>query len=387
MLTNGSEFAPQSLHAIQTPCLVLDTDRMQRNIDRLRGKLAGSGATLRPHLKTAKSVDIAHRLMSSPTGPATVSTLEEAERFADAGVRDMVYAVGISPTKIDRVVRLLERRVDVAVVLDSVEQALAVGSACEASGVRIPVLIEIDCDGRRSGVRSGDADRLTEIARAVGRNTDVRGVLAHAGGSYEATTMDALREWAETERRCAVDAAEHLRRVGFACPVVSVGSTPTVHCASDFEGVTEVRAGVFVFFDLFQAGLGICQTADIALSVLATVIGVQPETGRIIVDAGWMALSSDRGTSRQNIDQGYGLVCDCLGDAFPDLIVASVNQEHGIIKIRPGSSASLPDLKLGDRVRILPNHACATAAQHAFYRVVQKDSFWVEDTWPRIGGW
>jgi D-serine deaminase-like pyridoxal phosphate-dependent protein len=169
--------------------------------------------------------------------------------------------------------------------------------------------------------------------------------------------------------------------------MISVGSTPTAHHATDLSGVTEVRAGVFVFFDLVMAGIGICSVDDIALSVLATVIGHQRDKGWILVDAGWMAMSRDRGTAKQDVDQGYGLVCDRDGRPYGDLILVDANQEHGIIALRPGASGALPDLAVGDRVRILPNHACATGAQHDRYHVVRDGSDMVEAVWPRFGGW
>ena len=228
------------------------------------------------------------------------------------------------------------------VVLDTVEQARAVAEASRQAGARIPALIEIDCDGHRSGVLPTDRQRLLDIGHALEDGAQLRGVLTHAGGSYSARGADALRDCAEGERRSVVDAATILREAGLPCPVVSVGSTPTAHHAADLSGVTEVRAGVFVFFDLVMAGIGVCQVDDIALSVLATVIGHQREKGWILVDAGWMAMSQDRGTRRQAVDQGYGLVCDIAGVPYPDLIMADANQEHGIITVRPGSAGSCP---------------------------------------------
>jgi D-serine deaminase-like pyridoxal phosphate-dependent protein len=168
--------------------------------------------------------------------------------------------------------------------------------------------------------------------------------------------------------------------------VVSVGSTPTAHAARSLEGVTEVRAGVYMFGDLVQAGLGVIGVEDIALSVLATVIGHQHERGWIIVDAGWMALSRDRGTAGHAVDQGYGLVCSADGTPYADLIVTDANQEHGIVARRPGSTALLPNFRLGDLLRILPNHACATAAQHDRYQVVGPGGA-IEAEWPRFNGW
>jgi threo-3-hydroxy-D-aspartate ammonia-lyase len=151
--------------------------------------------------------------------------------------------------------------------------------------------------------------------------------------------------------------------------------------------VTEIRAGVYVFFDLVMAGLGMCRHEDIALSVLTTVIGHQVDKGWVLVDAGWMALSRDRGTQGQPIDQGYGLVCQEDGRVLADWIVGAANQEHGIVTQRDGAMPA--DLRerfpLGSRLRVLPNHACATAAQFGEYRVLKADG--QLDTWPRFNGW
>lgn len=375
------------LETLATPCLILDRDRMDRNVARLRTRLEKLGPSLRPHLKTAKSPDAALRVMTSAAGPATVSTLKEAEEFAAAGVTDITYAVGIAPDKLNRVLALRAKGVDLAVTLDTVAQAVAVAEASRKSGDAIPALIEIDCDGHRSGVLPGDRNRLLAIAEALDAGGTLRGVLTHAGDSYGARGADALRACAEGERASAVEAATILREAGYECPVVSVGSTPTAHFAENLDGVTEMRAGVFVFFDLVMAGIGVCQIDDIAVSVLATVIGHQPEKGWILVDAGWMAMSRDRGTSKQAVDQGYGLVCDIDGKPLADLIMADANQEHGILALRPGSSAALPDLPIGTRLRLLPNHACATGAQHDRYHVLHSGSRSIDAVWPRFGGW
>ncbi len=376
-----------TLDDLETPCLVLDADKMDRNVARLRGRLGPLGAMLRPHLKTAKSVEVARRVMDAPTGPATVSTLMEAQQFAAGGVRDIMYAVGISPAKIGRVLELRAEGVDLAVVLDTVEQAEAVAAASRRAGAPIPALIEIDCDGHRSGVLPHDAARLIAIGRALGEGAELRGVMTHAGESYAARDLEALRACAGQERRAVVDAAAILRGAGLRCPVVSLGSTPTAFAAEDLGGVTEVRAGVFMFFDLVMHGIGVCAIDDVAVSVLATVIGHQRDKGWILVDAGWMAMSQDRGTAKQAVNQGLGVVCDLAGVPYGDLIVSGANQEHGIVSVRPGSDRPLPDLRIGDRLRILPNHACATAAQHGAYHVVHGASPVVESTWPRFGGW
>ena len=378
---------PRQLERLSTPSLLLDEARMTRNIARLRDQAARLGVRLRPHLKTPKSVEVARRVLAGGNGPATVSTLKEAEVFADAGVRDIVYAVGIAPDKLSRVQALRRSGCDLAVILDSIPQAKAVAEASRTSGDPIPALLEIDCDGHRSGLRP-DSPMLAEVARVLhDGGAEVRGVLTHAGESYNVTGAEALAAFAERERAAAVTAAEVLRAAALPCPVVSVGSTPTAMFARDLTGVTELRAGVCIFFDLVMAGIGVCTTDDIALSVLTTVIGHQHERGWIIVDAGWMAMSRDRGTARQAVDHGYGLVCDVKGRPLPDLVLSGANQEHGIVSARPSCAGRVPDVPVGTKLRILPNHACATAAQFDGYEVLPADPESPMVHWSRFRGW
>jgi D-serine deaminase-like pyridoxal phosphate-dependent protein len=384
--SEAAGFSVAGISALATPALLLSAPRVRRNITRLRNHLHGLGVPLRPHLKTSKCAEVARMVMTTAAGPATVSTLREAEQFAAAGVRDLLYAVGIGPDKLSRVLALREAGVDLCIVLDSVSQAQAVAAACNEKKTRIPALIEIDADDQRGGLSPEDPD-VVEIGRVLDRGgAELRGVMTHSGGSYRQAGANALRAAAEAERSAAVSAAMRLRGADLPCPVVSVGSTPTAHFAQDLGGVTEARAGVFVFFDLVMAGLGVCSVDDIAMSVLATVIGHQTSKGWILVDAGWTALSQDRGTAQQTLDQGYGLVCDLAGAPYPDLIVARVNQEHGIVSLRSGSPARLPDIPIGARVRILPNHACATAAQFDRYHVLNEIDQ-VTDIWQRFSGW
>lgn len=367
------------LAALPTPCLLLDQAKMQANIDRLATRAADLGVILRPHLKTVKSVEAARQVLTGGTGPATVSTLAEAEIFAKAGVKDILYAVGIALSKLDRIAAIRATGCDLSLILDTVAQAQAVAAA------GVPALIEIDSDGHRGGLRPDDP-AITEIGRILHGAGVLRGVMTHAGESYTVNGADAHAAFAEQERAAAVAAADVLRTAGLPCPVVSVGSTPTAHGARDLAGVTELRAGVYVFQDLVMAGIGVCTPEQIAISVLATVIGHQTARGWIMVDAGWMAMSRDRGTAVQAVDQGYGIVCDEDGRVIPDLIVALASQEHGTITLRADRGGPLPDLPIGTRLRILPNHACATAAQHRSYQVLPADGGPLVE-WSRFGGW
>jgi len=376
------------LTELETPALVLDRARLERNIARMRGHIAQLNVNLRPHVKTAKSIEVVRRALEGQRGGITVSTLAEAEYFFGHGIKDILYAVGIAPNKLAHVADLRRRGADVTVLLDSADAAAALVADARRYGVQFPALIEIDSDGHRSGVQPGDP-RLVEIARMLdaGPGTVLAGVMTHAGDSYNCRSTEAIGVMAERERAAVVSCAAELARAGLPCPVVSVGSTPTATFAKDLTGVTEVRAGVYMFFDLVMAGLGVCAIDDVAVSVLATVIGHQPEKGWIITDAGWMALSRDRGTAKQAVDQGYGLVCDAAGKPLDDLIVADTSQEHGIVARRGGGAIDPARFPVGAQLRILPNHACATAAQHTRYHVVAGGAKSVEAVWERIAGW
>lgn len=362
---------------LETPALLLDRARMDANIARMNAAVARHGVALRPHVKTAKCVEVARAMTAGWSGAITVSTLKEAEEFFAAGFRDILYAVGIAPNKLAHAAALAARGAELTLVVDSVAAARAVAG----SGTRFPVLIEIDSDGHRAGVSPDDARTLIAIANALASGAELRGVMTHGGGSYDRRGADAIAAHADLERAGTVKAAETLRAAGHASPVVSVGSTPTAIFARDLAGVTEVRVGVYVFNDLVMAGLGVCAANDIAVSVLASVIGHQGERGWLIVDAGWMALSRDRGTATHAVDQGYGLV-----SGHDDLIVISATQEHGMIADRGGRPIDLDRFPIGTLLRILPNHACATAAQHDRYHVLDGGDD-VGAVWPRFGGW
>jgi D-serine deaminase-like pyridoxal phosphate-dependent protein len=370
---------------LETPALLLDRAKMRTNVARMNAAVRAYGVALRPHLKTGKSVEVARAMTEGWSGAVTVSTLKEADEFFAAGYRDILYAVGIAPNKLTHAAALTAKGAALTLVLDSLEAARAVTAFGRERGLRFPVLIEIDSDGHRAGVRPDETEGLLAIGRELAAGGELRGVMTHGGGSYNATSPEALVAHAESERSGAVRAAEALRAAGLPCPVVSVGSTPTALFARSLDGVTEVRAGVYVFFDLVMAGLGVAREDEIALSVLTSVIGHQAARGRLIVDAGWMALSRDRGTAAQRLDQGYGLVCSADDVVIGDLIVASANQEHGIVARRDGGPLDVSRYPLGTLLRILPNHACATAAQHGRYHVLDGDT--VAAIWPRFGGW
>jgi D-serine deaminase-like pyridoxal phosphate-dependent protein len=214
------------------------------------------------------------------------------------------------------------------------------------------------------------------------------GVLTHAGHSYDVTSVGEVREIAEQERAAVVQAATRLRAAGIAVPDVSVGSSPTALHASSLAGVTDMRPGVYTLFDLGQTSLGSCTVDDIAVSVLSTVIGHNPRSQRMLIDAGALALSKDVSANRQDRHVGFGLVCPMDGGPpLADMHVAEVNQEHGLISAAESYEVMVEWFPVGTRLRVLPNHACLTAAPYDRYHVVRGGSTEVVSVWTKCTGW
>lgn len=377
------------LQQLETPTLLLDEARMTRNIERMQSRMNALGVRFRPHVKTSKCVDVAKRQFDAGASGITVSTLKEADEFFAAGITDILYAVAIAPTKFDHAMRLAKAGANLTLLVESAQAARLLTEHGVRHGHCHETLVEIDTDGHRSGIAPDDSALLQVAHELRVENTAgarLKGVLTHAGSSYSLNTPAALQAMAEQERAGCVRAAERLRNAGHACNIVSVGSTPTALSAEHLDGVTEVRAGVYVFFDLVMAGVGVCAVEDIALSVLCAVIGHQPSRGWIITDAGWMAMSRDRGTQSQTIDREYGLVCDIDGHPLTHLRFSDANQEHGVLQSIDASIDVVRRYPIGSQLRILPNHACSTGAQFASYRVIST-SCEALPTWPRFNGW
>ncbi len=380
------------LQDLTTPAALIDTVRMQRNIQRMQQRMNTLGVAFRPHVKTTKCIDIARAQIAAGARGITVSTLKEADQFFAAGIHDILYAVGMAAPKLKQAAALINKGCALKIIADSADSASAIVAFSQANNTPFEVWIEIDTDGHRSGVQPASDDLLT-IGRLLHQGAvTLGGVMTHAGSSYELSTPEALQSMAEQERSLCVLAATRLRDAGLPCPNVSVGSTPTALSARQLEGVTEVRAGVYVLFDLVMCNVGVCSIDDIALSVLTTVIGHQKDKGWAIVDAGWMAMSRDRGTQKQSQDYGYGQVCNAGGEPLEGYQLTGANQEHGILSstdAEPGQDITTR-FPIGTQLRILPNHACATGAQFPEYHTVDAGpagAVRAGPVWPRFYGW
>ncbi len=343
-------------------------------------KCRSLGVGLRPHMKTLKAIEAARVAVDPAHGGIAVSTLAEADYFARAGIGDIQYAVCITPDKMARAAEIAGIARGFSAFLDSVEVASSL------AGAPFAAWIEIESGGRRTGVLPDDP-KLLEIA-AVLREGGVAlaGVATHGGHSYGARSVAEMVAVAEEERAAVVAAAERLRAAGFTVPGVSAGSSPTALHMARSDGLTELRAGVYMAGDLFQSGIHSLAEEEIAVSVLASVIAHRPDLNQIVVDAGGLALSKDRSTAAlEGGDLGYGVVLDVEGTpSLGRLIVAGVHQEHG--EIRGEAPLPFDRLPIGARVRILPNHVCMTAAIHDHYLVVDGGSEIVA-RWDKIVGW
>jgi D-serine deaminase-like pyridoxal phosphate-dependent protein len=370
---------------VATPAALVDLDRIEANATRMSERVARLGAKLRPHVKTHKTVEGARLQVRGHFGGITVSTLAEAHRYAEAGFRDITYAVPIAIPRLPEVAEL-SRSVEALHLLVDHEATLGeVESCAKAKEVVLSAYLKVDCGYHRAGVDPEKEESL-RIARRMNDSPHVsfRGILTHAGHAYACKGREEIRRVAEQERSVMEKFANKLARAGAAPPEVSVGSTPTMALAESLEGVTEVRPGNYVFFDRFQSTVGSCTVDDVAFSVLATVLSHYPERGEILVDAGALALSKDEGPTHMEPECGYGAVTDISGQrALEHLRVFSLSQEHG--KIAGARAADFAALPVGARLRIVPNHSCLSAALFDRYHV-HRDGKLV-DEWRPVRGW
>ncbi|TDD35994.1 alanine racemase [Actinomadura sp. KC06] len=340
---------PVPLDELPTPALLIDRPRMEANLTAMAASIGAAGVALRPHFKTSKCVAVARRQLAHGAIGFTCATPAEVALLQDAAVEDVLWAhQPVGPAKVAFAVQALSRG-GLTIALDSLEVAEPL-SAAAAAGVEVPFVLEVDTGLHRAGV---DPDRAVKTAAELTAlpALELRGVLTHEGHlAAHGTDRAGLEAAGDLAGRTLVQVAEALRAEGHACPLVSVGSTPGATSAPFAEGVTEARPGTYVYFDANQVGLGSAQTGQCAQTVLTRVTSTQ-RPGTAIVDAGIKAMSSDSIATAGIL----GIVCDAAGTPLPGLEFTNANEEHGYLT-GPGTA----DLRVGDLLRIIPNHACGT---------------------------
>lgn len=360
---------------VETPALLLHLDVVERNLEHMAGRARRLGVRLRPHVKTHKCIELGRRQRARGAAGITVATLAEAEAFIGAGFEDVTWAFPLDRGHLPRA-RSLAERATLRVVVDDFETARAL------AGTGLHVFLKVDCGYHRAGVDPASPYAL-QVAGELGaeRGLVFDGILSHSGHAYRTTSKDDAARTAEDERGVMTWFADLLRRAGIPVREISVGSTPAMAAARDLTGVTEARPGNYVFYDRTMALIGACDLADVGVTVLTTVVSHQPGTSHFIVDAGALALSKDPGPPHVG-PPVMGAI-----RAHPDLAVASLSQEHGIV--RAESAAAIDGrFRVGERLEIIPNHSCLTVAHFDEYVVVEGrekgDGGRVVDRWPIV---
>jgi D-serine deaminase-like pyridoxal phosphate-dependent protein len=368
---------------IKTPSLLLDTERVKQNAATMSDIAKRNGVKLRPHVKTHKCIEVARIQTAGHDSGVTVSTLAEARAFSKNGFTDVTYAVPIEAGKFDEAIELRRTGTKLNLLTDDASTVALLDDTAGNAGLRFDVFLKIDVGTHRCGVEP-DSPEAISIPRQIAdsKSLDFAGILTHAGHSYDVNTKEEILEVARHERDAMVDLADRLRGDGIDVPCVSIGSTPTMTHVDHLKGIDEIRPGNYIFFDNFQATLGSCKFDDTALTVLAAVVHRDAKRRRIVVDAGAIALSKDRGPMHLDPLCGYGRVLD-LDGGETGMRVTGMSQEHGIIHAE--NEEIFDRFPVGSRVRILANHSCLTAAQHSHYNILQNGE--IVDWWEIIGGW
>jgi D-serine deaminase-like pyridoxal phosphate-dependent protein len=345
--------------AAETPALLLDLELVERNLAHMAERARRLGVALRPHIKTHKCIELGKRQIAHGAKGITVSTLFEADAFARAGFTDLTWAFPLDATHIPHVRRIAEHAT-LRVVVDDLATARAL------SGTGLHVWLKVDCGYHRAGVDPASQYAL-EVARELGaeRGLMFDGILSHSGHAYRTRNKGEAAQVAEQERQVMVWFADLLRKDGLPVRGISVGSTPAMAAAENLAGVTEARPGNYIFYDRTMVLIGCCAPGDVGVTVLASVVSHQPGAAHFIVDAGALSLSKDLGPTHLDLPPAMGEV-----RGHPHLTVASVSQEHGII--RAASPAAIEGkFKVGEQVEIVPNHSCLTMAHFDEFTVVE----------------
>jgi D-serine deaminase-like pyridoxal phosphate-dependent protein len=336
------------LEDLATPAVLVDLDVLERNVRRMQDRAAAAGVALRPHAKTHKSPEVGRLQIAAGARGLTLAKTSEAEVFAGLGFDDIF--VGYPVVGADKARRLLalSDRIRIAVGVDSLVGARSLAEVFHAAGRRLRVRLKIDCGFRRVGVAPADALPLAlRLSETPG--LELEGVFTHAGHGYGGPTPEDAARIGTAEARTVAETADSLRAAGLPIGDVSVGSTPTVAAAMRGPGVTECRPGTYVYNDRCQVALGSAAPEDCAMTILATVVSA-PAPDRAVVDAGSKTLSSD--PMRPTLD-GFGRVVG------RESRVGRVSEEHGVLAVAAGEV-----FRVGERVRLLPNHACAVSNLH-----------------------
>jgi D-serine deaminase-like pyridoxal phosphate-dependent protein len=346
-----------TVHDLATPAVLIERSRVIANIERMQAAANARGIRMRPHAKTHKSPTIARWQIERGAVGICCAKLGEAEVFADAGIRDLRLPYPLHPANAARLLRLAARA-SISFIVDHLAVARGWSDALSRASRDVDVLVKVDVGFHRCGIAPSLPDAvafLRQVAAMPGLR--LRGILSHAGHGYQATSEEHARGIAEAEARTLTSIALAARQAGIVVDEISAGATPTARYSLCQEGLTEYRAGNYVFFDRTQVGLGAATFDDCAMTVLARVVS-KPAADRVILDCGSKTLTSDGARGFTPL-AGHGAIFHTLSTApgqqpDADLIIERLSEEHATVRVISGATPLEP----GDRVRVLPNHSC-----------------------------
>ena len=375
----------RTIETLHTPALVVDLDRVDANLRDLVAATAARGIEFAPHAKTHRIPQLAQHQLDFGAARVTVAKLGEAEGFADAGIDRIFVAYPVVGVGVPERALALHHRVNLRVGVDSLAGAEALSTVFATAGQRARVLLAIDTGLGREGVAPADAVALAaEISELDG--IELVGIFTHEGHTYGALTAADLAARAQDAARTMVEIAQQLRVVGMPCPVVSLGCSASVAAVIEVQGVTEIRPGIACFGDVGLLALGVHAHDRLAVRVIATVVS-SPEPGRAGIDAGSKALGSDLVLASAHRDEfaGFGLLE--FSDEFSDQPSAGwrlhrLSEEHGWLQWDTAVGPP-PELPVGTRVAVIPNHVCMAFA--ALGRAVVTRGGVVVDEWNGLG--
>jgi len=335
---------------LDTPAVIVDLDVMEKNLTRLATYCREHNLNLRPHTKTHKIPALACMQLEHGAIGITVAKVGEAEVMAACGINDILVAYPIvTPEKALRLAALAERT-QISISLDSTEAAEVLSKRAREQGVNFSLLVEVDIGFHRCGV--SDEKAAVTLAKTIAnlKNVHFSGIMFYPGHMLvKPESQSALLRPVNESLDRTLSA---LDRAGLSARVVSGGSTPTAYRSREFHGVTEVRPGMYLFNDRNMLGAEVARVSDCALSVLVTVVS-NAVSGRAIIDGGSKTFSSDRFLSGDGT--GFGLI-----EEDPQTTFEAMSEEHGHLNV----SRSERRYRIGERIRIIPNHVCTTVNMH-----------------------
>ncbi len=346
------------------PGLIINSTIARRNISRMAAKAKAGQVTFRPHFKTHQSTSIGEWFRGTGVSVITVSSVDMARHFAAAGWDDITIAIP-APLNELPVIDDLAGKIQLHLLVDSPEAVLGLARRLHNP---VQVWIKIDVGYHRCGMLWYDTENIIDLARQIdqNRNLHFQGILTHAGHTYHQPDRAAVLDTHNSSVQRLIELQQEMQAAGLETKI-SIGDTPGCTVANDFRGIDEIRPGNFIFYDLMQLQLGVCQPEDIAVAVRCPVIGIYPKRGEIAVHCGAVHLS------KEGLKTGDGsIIFGCLATPSPDgwtsavweAPVINLSQEHGIVRC---SADQMNDIAIGDYVTILPVHSCLTVNNYPSY--------------------